>query len=96
MIEYYCSPGVKCCIFKLYCATMYCPSMWFDSTVTSMKKLKIANNNRLRRRLHLPKYNSASEMFVNLNMPVFGELLRKFVFSFKYRIMNLEFILKTY
>ena len=45
---------------------MYCSSMWFDSTVTAMRKLKIAYNNGLRRILNLPKYNSASEMFVNL------------------------------
>ena len=43
----YCSPDVKCCLFKFYCATMYCSSMWFDSTVTSMKKLKITYNNGL-------------------------------------------------
>ena len=52
----YCSPDVKCCMIKSYCATMYCSSMWFDSTVTSMKKLKIAYNNGLRRLLNLPKY----------------------------------------
>ena len=28
----YCSPVVKCCMFKSYCSTMYCSSMWFDST----------------------------------------------------------------
>ena len=84
----YCSPDVKCCMFKSYCATMYCSSMWFDSTVTSMKKLKIAYNNGLRRLLNLPKYNSASEMFVNLNISSFNELLRKFVFSFKTRIIE--------
>ena len=67
---------------------MYCSSMWFDSTVTAMKELKIAYNNGLKRLLNLPKYNSASEMFVNLNIPSFGELLRKFVCSFKSRIMN--------
>ena len=49
-------------------------------------KLKIAYNNNLRRLLGLPKYNSASEMFVNLNILSFGELLRKFVFCFKTRI----------
>ena len=84
----YCSPDVKCCMFKSYCATMYCLSRWFDSTVTSMKKLKIANNNDLRRLLNLPKYNSASAMFVILNIPSFNELLRKFVFSFKTRIIE--------
>ena len=49
--------------------------MWFDSTVTAMRKLKIAYNNGLRRILNLPKYNSAFEMFVNLNIPSFDELL---------------------
>ena len=62
----YCSPDVKCCMFKSYCSRMY-----FDSTVTSMRKLKMAYNNSLRRILKLSKYNSASEMFVNLNIPSF-------------------------
>ena len=62
--------------------------MWFDSTVTAMRKLKIAYNNGLRRILNLPKYNSASEMFVNLKLPSFDELLRKFVYSFKGRIQD--------
>ena len=86
----YCSPDVKCYMFKSYCATMYCSSMWFDSTVTSMKKLTIAYNNGLRRLLNLPKYSSASEMFVNLNIPSFNELLRKFVFSFQTRIIEYD------
>ena len=82
----YCSPDVKCCMFKSYCSTMYCSSMWLGSTVTAMRKLKIAYNNGFRRILNLPIYNSASEMFVNLNNPSFDELLRKFVYSFKSRI----------
>ena len=82
----YCSPDVKCCMFKPYYSTMYCSLMWFDSTVTSMKKLKISYNNGLMRILNLPKYNSASEMFVNSNIPSFDELLQKFVCSFKSRI----------
>ena len=61
--------------------------------VTAMKKLKIAYNNGLRGLLNLPKYNSASEMFVNLYIPSFGELLCKFVFSFKSRIMNSDNLL---
>ena len=62
--------------------------MWFDSTVTLMKKLKIAYNNGLRKLINLPKYNSASEMLVNLKIPHFNELLRKFGFSFKTRIIE--------
>ena len=48
-----------------------------------MKILKIAYNNGLRSLLNLPKYNSAAEMFVNLHIPSLGDLLRKFVYSFK-------------
>ena len=84
----YCSPDVKCCMLKSYCFTMCCSSMWFDSTVTAIRKIKIAYNNGLGRILNLPKYNSASEMFVNLNIPSFDELLRKFVYSFKSRIQD--------
>ena len=47
---------------------MYYSSMRFNSTVTSMKKLKIVYNNGLRRLLNLPKYNIAYEMFVNFNL----------------------------
>ena len=51
-----------------------------------MKNLKIAYNNSLRRLLGLPSHNSASGMFVNLNIPSFGELLRKYVYSFRNRL----------
>ena len=52
----------------------------------SYEEIKNCLQQRLRRILNLPKYNSASEMFVNLNIPSFDELLRKFVYSFKSRI----------
>ena len=81
-----CSVNVKCYLFKTYCSTMYCSALWFNSTKTALTKLKIAYNNSLRKLLGLPKYNSASEMFVNLGILSFGELLRKFVFSLKTQI----------
>ena len=51
-----------------------------------LKYLKIAYNNSLRRLLGLPSHNSASDMLVNLNIPSFGELLRKYVYSFRNRL----------
>ena len=49
---------------------MYCSSMWLDSTVTSMKNIAYINGSwRLQ---NLPKHNSPSEMFVNLNIPSLG------------------------
>ena len=81
-----CSVNVKCYLYKIYCSTRYCSALWFNNAKTTLTKLKIAYNNSLRRLLGLPNYNSASEMFVNLGILSFGELLRKFVFSLKTRI----------
>ena len=41
--------------------------MWYNGTVTAARKLRIAYNISLRRLFCIPKYNSASEMFVQLN-----------------------------
>ena len=51
-----------------------------------MKNLKAAYNNSLCRLLGLPSHNSASSMFANLNIPSFGELLRKYVYNFRNRL----------
>ena len=56
--------------------------MLYNCTVTAMRKLRISYNNSLRRLLNIPKHNSASEMFVNLNIKSFGELIRDNIHSF--------------
>ena len=61
-----CSIYVKFYLFKTFCTNLYCAN--FDCTKTALKKLKVAYNNSLRRFMGLPWYNSASEMFVNLNI----------------------------
>ena len=81
-----CSTDVKCYLFKAYCCNLHCPPFWYDSTKTAMKNLKVDYNNSLRRRLGLPSHNSTSGMFVNLNIPSFGELLRKYVYNFRNRL----------
>ena len=55
-----------------------------------MKNLKVAYNNGLRRLLSLPSHNSASGMFVNMNIPSFRELFRKYVYSFRNRLETSE------
>ena len=61
-----CFPDVKCTLFKLFCSNMFCSTMWYNCTVTAMRRLRIAYNNSLRRVLGIPKRNSASGMFVQL------------------------------
>ena len=75
-------------LFRSYCANMYCPYFWFNKSKTCLNKLQICYNNSLRRLLRIPKRSSASEMFVNLNIPAFGELLRTCVLGFCFRLDN--------
>ena len=46
-----CSVEMKCFLFKTYCSNIYCGPLWYNSTKTAMKRLKIAYNNSLRRLL---------------------------------------------
>ena len=77
-----CSPDVKCTLFKSFCSNMYCSTMWYNCTVTAMRRLRIVYYNSLRSLLGIPKQNSASGMFVQLNIKSFGELLRRYTHSF--------------
>ena len=69
--------------------------MWFDCTKTAVKKLKVAYNNSLRRFMGLPWRNSASEVFVNLDIGSFDELLRMFVFGFRSRVINSNLLISS-
>ena len=61
--------------------------MCFDCTKTALNKLKVAYNNKLHRFMKLPWRNSASEMFVNLNIRSFDKMLRIFTFRFMSRVI---------
>ena len=82
----YCSDDVKCMLFRSYCTNMNCCPLWFNSTSSSIKKLKASYNGVLRRLLLIVKPYSASEMFVTHGILSFLELLRKCIYSFKERI----------
>ena len=84
----YCSVDVKCMLCKSYCTNMYCCPLWFNSTSSSIKKLKASYNGVLRRLLLIVKPNSASEMFVTHNILSFYELLRKCIYSLGGRISH--------
>ena len=72
-----CSPDVKYVLFYYVVSwNCYC-----------YEKIKNYIYNSRRRLLGIPKYNSASEMFVQLNIKSFGELLRKYVFCFTNRLI---------
>ena len=62
-----------------------CP-FGFNSTSSSIKKLKTSYNGALRRLLLIKNPYSVSAMFVTHGIPSFFELLRKCIFNFSQRI----------
>ena len=84
----YCSNEVKCSLFKSFCTNMYCCPLWFNSTSSSVKKLKCSYNSVLRRLLCIRMPYSASAMFVTHGIPSFYELLRKCIYNFSERISS--------
>ena len=82
-----CSVNVKCYLLRLTALIYIVHPCGFDCTKTMLTKLKVAYNNSLRRFMGLPWHNSASEMFVNLNIKSFRELLRVVVHGFRSRII---------
>ena len=83
---WYCGREIKCKLFKSFCTNMYCCPLWFNSTSSSIKKLKSSYNSVLRRLLCIRMPHSISEMFVSCSIPSFYELLRKCIFNFSEQI----------
>ncbi len=84
----YCTDNVKCVLFQAYCTNMYCCQMWYNSTKSSLNKLRTSYNSVLRRLLFISRPYSASAMFVCRGIPTFDEILRRSVHSFKQRIQS--------
>ena len=72
-----CSEKIRLLLFQMYCGTMYCCSLWCRYKKGTYAKLKVAYNNAFRVFMFLPKWCSASEMFVSRRATSFEALIRK-------------------
>ena len=84
----HCSEKVRVYLFQMYCGTMYCSSLWCKFKQSTYNKLRVAYNNAFRILMFLPKWCSASEMFVTRRATSFEALLRKARFSLISRTAN--------
>ena len=84
----YCTIDVKMELFRSYCSSLYCCSMWSDYRKASYKKLTVAFNNVHRRTcmLDLPWRCSASAIYVNYNLPNVDTVIRRNLFGFIQRL----------
>ena len=87
---YMCTNEVKSLLYKSFCTNFYCTQLWWKYSPESLRKLKVAYNNGLRKFLGIPKYSSASDMFVSNNILSFLCLRRKSVYSFMMRLQSCD------
>ena len=81
-----CSVNVKCALFKAYVTPLYTAHLWSSYRMKSMQRLRVAYNDALRLLLRVPRWHSASQLFVTSNVPTCQALLRKLMFHFMCRL----------
>ncbi|KAL7383434.1 hypothetical protein ABVT39_010640 [Epinephelus coioides] len=81
-----CSADVKCALFRAYVTPLYTAHLWSSYRVKSMQRLRVAYNDAMRLLLHVPRWYSASQLFVSSNVPTCQALLRKLMFNFMCRL----------
>ena len=82
----FCNDEVKLNLFKTYCYSFYCGSLWCNYKSATMNRLRVTYNNVMRRLANYPMFHSASMMFVSLNVKGFKELRRAMMYSMRTRL----------
>lgn len=85
-----CSDSVKCSLFRTYITPLYTAQSWCNYKKKSLQRLKVAYNDAMRLLLHVPRWHSASELFVSTRVPTCEALLRQLMFSFMSRLDKSE------
>ena len=83
-----CDETVRLSLFKTYCYNVYGCALWCNYCVASWRKLKVAHNDILRKLLKVPRYHSASTLFVTKHVDNLDVLLRKNMYSLWERFSN--------
>ena len=81
-----CSDSVKCALFKAFCTPMYTAFLWCSYKKGSMRRLNVAYNDALRILLKVPRWHSASQLFVTCGIHTCDALLRHSMFGFMSRL----------
>lgn len=81
-----CSVEVKLTLFKAFCQTLYTCNLWVNYTQGAFNALRVQYNNAFRVLMGLPRYCSASAMFVHAHTDGFHTVVRKRVASLMYRV----------
>ena len=64
--------------------------IWWNYILYSIRKLNVAYNDVIRLLLHLSRYQSASQLFANINVLAFQAVVRNSIFAFITRLDKSE------
>ena len=84
----FCNVDVKCNLFKTYCYSLYCSSLWSLYKKSTFNRLKVNYNNIMRRLMGVPKFSSASFLFGSLGVRSLKEQVRAVQFSMMERVKS--------
>ena len=85
-----CTAEVKARLFKAYCSSFYCDSLWCNYYSETYRKSQTSYNIILRKLSKLDRLNSISEKCLHINVDCLKVLLRKDAFSFRDRIFKCQ------
>ena len=82
-----CSDDVKTQLFKSYCSSFYCSSLWTSYKLSSLRALCVAYNNIFRCMFGFSRRDSVSQCFVFKDIPSFSVVRRKLMHSMYKRVL---------
>ncbi len=86
-----CSVNVKCSLFRALCTPMYTAHLRCCYRKSSMWRLIVAYNDAVRLLLQIPRWHSASQLFVFSGVPTCEALLRHLMYNFMCHLYESEY-----
>ena len=83
-----CNEEVKVKLFKSYCSTFYCCSLWTSYTTSTIGAVKICHNNVFRLFVKTSLLDSISLHLFKRNVWNFDIIRRNCIYSMHYRVLN--------
>jgi endonuclease/exonuclease/phosphatase family metal-dependent hydrolase len=88
-----CNDDVKSQLFRSYCTSFYCASLWSSYNLESLQRLNVAYNRIFRILMGLQHRVSISAHLLKLSLSPLKVIIRKLICSFRNRIMHSENVL---
>ena len=86
----HCTNDVKNYLFRTYCSSIYGCALWCAYKPSDFKKVVVAYNDVYRSMFNIRRGYSMSHIFVLNGVDHFNVLMRKYVYSFRERLLTCD------